>query len=102
LKPTQEKTVKIIVSIAAALALVAAAPAFAAAPAAPVTLKAKNGDVTFNHKTHSTLDCTKCHADAKGGKIEGLTKDKAHGLCVECHKTSAKGPSKCAECHKKA
>jgi predicted CXXCH cytochrome family protein len=85
LKQTQEKTVKIIVSIAA-----------------PVTLKAKNGDVTFNHKTHSTLDCTKCHADAKGGKIEGLTKDKAHGLCVECHKTSAKGPSKCAECHKKA
>lgn len=93
---------KIIVSIAAALALVAAAPAFAAAPAEGVKLKAKTGDVTFNHKSHATLDCTKCHADAKGGKIEGLNKEKAHGLCVECHKTGAKGPTKCAECHKKA
>jgi predicted CXXCH cytochrome family protein len=93
--------VKIIVSIAAALALVAAAPAFAAAPAEPVTLKAKTGDVTFNHKNHP-MDCTKCHADAKGGKIEGFGKDKAHGLCVECHKTGGKGPTKCAECHKKA
>ena len=92
---------KLIVSIAAALALFAA-PAFAAAPAGPVTLKAKPGDVTFNHKTHASLDCTKCHADAKGGKIAGLNKDKAHGLCVECHKTQAKGPAKCAECHKKA
>lgn len=94
---------KLIVSIAAALALVAAAPAFAAAPAGPSVLKAKAGDVTFNHKTHSSLDCKKCHADAKGGKIEGLNKDKAHGLCIECHKTAGKGPAKvCAECHKKA
>ena len=94
---------KIIVSIAAALALVAAAPAFAAAPAEGVKLKAKTGDVTFNHKTHTSVDCTKCHADAKGGKIEGINnKEKAHGLCVECHKTAAKGPTKCAECHKKA
>jgi predicted CXXCH cytochrome family protein len=101
----QENTVKIIVSIAAALALVSAAPAFAAAPTAPQTLKGeKQPAVTFNHKTHASLDCTKCHADAKGGKIDGLVgnKDKGHGLCLECHKTQAKGPTKCAECHKKA
>jgi predicted CXXCH cytochrome family protein len=94
--------VKNIVSALAALALVAAAPAFAAAPDAPQTLKASNGNVTFNHKTHAGVDCTKCHADAKGGKIEGLNKEKAHALCQECHKTQAKGPTKCAECHKKA
>lgn len=89
---------KLIASIAAAVALFAS-PAFAAAPAAPISLPAKTGNVAFNHKTH-TMDCTKCHADAKGGKIE-LNKDKAHALCVDCHKTGAKGPTKCAECHKK-
>jgi predicted CXXCH cytochrome family protein len=94
--------VKLIVSIAAALALVAAAPAFAAAPTGPVKLPAKSGDVTFNHKNHDKVDCTKCHADAKGGKIAGLDKDKGHALCVDCHKTGAKGPTKCAECHVKA
>ena len=94
---------KTIVSIAAALAFFAAAPAFAAAGPDGIPMKAKNGDVTFNHKTHTKVDCTKCHADAKGGKIEAIhNKDKAHGLCVECHKTSAAGPTKCAECHKKA
>jgi predicted CXXCH cytochrome family protein len=105
-KLTQEKTVKIIFSIAAALALASAAPALAAGtpPAEPKTLKGdKQPAVTFNHKTHP-MDCTKCHADAKGGKIEGLVnnKEKGHGLCLECHKTQAKGPTKCAECHKKA
>jgi predicted CXXCH cytochrome family protein len=95
--------VKIIFSIAAALALASAAPALAAPPAEGVKLPAKNGPVTFNHKSHPGIDCTKCHADAKGGKIETIhNKDKAHGLCVECHKTQAKGPTKCAECHKKA
>ena len=92
---------KIIASIAAALALFAA-PAYAAAPTGPKTLKAKTGDVTFNHKTHSSVKCETCHATPAGGKIEGFGKDKAHGLCVECHKKEAKGPTKCADCHKKA
>jgi hypothetical protein len=91
-----------MISIAAALALFAA-PVLAAAPGA-VTLKAKNGDVTFNHQGagHAKVDCKTCHADAKGGKIEGLNKDKAHAMCQDCHKKEAKGPTKCAECHKKA
>lgn len=93
---------KILASLIAVVALSVAAPAFAAAPAGPVAMKAKNGDVAFNHKTHASVECTKCHADAKGGKIEGLDKDKAHALCMDCHKTAAKGPTKCAECHKKA
>jgi hypothetical protein len=92
--------------------LVAVAVAFATnaaavdAPAAPVKLPAKPGAVTFQHKTHAALKCTQCHADDKGGKIEGfgatVNKDKAHAKCHDCHKKEAKGPQKCAECHKKA
>jgi predicted CXXCH cytochrome family protein len=84
-------------------AVVVATSAFAAAPAGPITLPAKNGNVTFEHSKHTgNLKCETCHATAAGGKIEGFGKDKAHGLCVECHKTGAKGPTKCADCHKKA
>jgi predicted CXXCH cytochrome family protein len=93
--------VKLIVSIAAAFALFASS-AFAAAPTGPVTLEAKSGNVTFNHKTHASVKCTQCHASEAGGKIEGLNKEKAHELCQGCHKQQAKGPTKCAECHKKA
>jgi uncharacterized paraquat-inducible protein A len=89
------------------IAFVAAALAFAgvsmaAAPAEPTTLPAKNGNVTFQHKTHAAVKCETCHATAEGGKIEGFGKDKAHASCIECHKKEAKGPQKCAECHKKA
>ncbi len=85
-----------------AAALLATAAVAADAPAAPVTLQAKTGNVTFNHKTHSSQKCEACHATPAGGKIEGFNKDKAHALCVECHKKEAKGPTKCADCHKKA
>jgi predicted CXXCH cytochrome family protein len=84
-----------------AAALFAFAVSAQQAPAEPSTLEAKNGNVTFNHKTHATVKCETCHADAKGGKME-LGKEKGHALCVECHKKEAKGPAKCAECHKKA
>lgn len=84
-----------------AAAVLFAFVAVAEAPTAPSTLEAKNGNVTFNHKTHATAKCETCHADAKGGKLE-LGKEKGHALCVECHKKEAKGPAKCAECHKKA
>ena len=90
----------------AAAALVLAPAAFAAAPDAPLTLPAKPGNVTFNHKSHGALKCTDCHKDEKGGDIEGIgkdmNKDKAHAACHDCHKKQAKGPQKCADCHKKA
>jgi predicted CXXCH cytochrome family protein len=85
-----------------AAALIAVAASAADAPAAPITLQAKNGNVTFTHKTHASAKCETCHATPAGGKIEGFGKDKAHALCVECHKKEAKGPAKCADCHKKA
>ncbi len=89
----------------AALALAFALTASAAAPAGPISLPAKPGAVTFNHKTHASLKCTLCHKDEKGGAIEGfgktMNKDKAHGACHECHKKEGKGPQKCGDCHKK-
>ncbi len=85
-----------------AAALLATAAAAAGAPTTPNTLTAKNGNVTFNHKTHAAQKCETCHATPAGGKIEGFGKDKAHALCIECHKKEAKGPTKCADCHKKA
>jgi predicted CXXCH cytochrome family protein len=93
---------KLSLLTAAVAALLVSGVAIAAdAPAAAITLPAKNGNVSFEHKTHKAVKCEKCHADAKGGKME-LGKDKAHALCVECHKAEAKGPTKCTDCHKKA
>jgi predicted CXXCH cytochrome family protein len=85
-------------------ALTVAFAAVAAEPPASITLNAKPGNVTFPHKAHIDrgLKCEGCHGTPAGGKIEGFGKDKAHGLCVECHKKEAKGPTKCADCHKKA
>ncbi len=67
-----------------------------------ITLPAKNGNVTFNHKKHQeTLkDCKLCHEKGPG-KIEGLGKDWAHKTCKGCHAEKNAGPTKCGECHKK-
>ncbi len=93
-------------SLALAVALAFSTSALAATPpAAPVKLPAKPGVVSFDHKPHGKLKCAQCHKDAKGGPIEGfgktLNKDKAHGVCHECHKKEGTGPQKCADCHKK-
>jgi predicted CXXCH cytochrome family protein len=45
-------------------------------------------------------DCTKCHASAAGGKIEGFGKDWAHKTCKGCHSEMGKGPTSCKDCHK--
>lgn len=92
---------KILVAVVAAFAL--AGTAFADAGPASLTFDTKNGKVTFPHKAHQDKlkDCKTCHATDKGGKIDGWSKDKAHGLCKKCHETEKKGPTKCAECHVK-
>jgi hypothetical protein len=97
---------KTFAAIFAAVALSFAVIATAADAPGPLTLPAKPGAVTFNHKTHAELKCTQCHQDEKGGDIAGIgkdvNKDKAHAACLDCHKKQAKGPQKCADCHKKA
>lgn len=77
----------------------AASAAFAAAPDS-VTMNAKNGNVTFNHKAHAAGDCKTCHGEGSPAKVE-LDKAAAHKLCIDCHKAKAAGPTKCGECHKK-
>ncbi len=88
---------KIIVAVALTLSCAVAAMA-----ADTITLTAKNGNVTFNHKKHQEAlkDCKICHEKAPG-KIEGFGKDVAHKLCKGCHETKKAGPTKCGECHKK-
>jgi hypothetical protein len=96
---------KTFAALFAALAVAVAPAAFAAPPSGPITLPAKPGNVTFDHSKHPQK-CTTCHADDKGGPIQGfnktINKDAAHGKCHECHKKEGKGPQKCADCHKKA
>jgi cytochrome c553 len=85
--------------VAAMLVAFASATALAAGPDS-VTLTAKNGNVTFNHKAHGTAnECKVCH-EGTPGKME-LGKDKGHALCKGCHDTKKAGPTKCGECHKK-
>jgi predicted CXXCH cytochrome family protein len=85
---------------AAIMVVFAASAAFAAAPDS-VTLTAKNGNVTFNHKGHAAAgDCKVCHGAGAPAKLT-LDKAAAHKLCIDCHKAKAKGPTKCGECHKK-
>lgn len=67
-----------------------------------VTLKAKNGDVTFNHKVHGEkMKCDVCHGAGTPGKLALGGKDPAHKLCQGCHKEKNSGPVKCFDCHKK-
>jgi c(7)-type cytochrome triheme protein len=86
--------------LAAAMMVVFVATAAIAADTA--VLKAKNGDVTFNHKKHSAdpASCKACHGDTKPGKLT-MDKDAAHKLCKGCHDAKKAGPTKCGECHKK-
>ena len=84
---------------AVALTLICAVAALAADV---ITLPAKNGNITFEHKKHQDRlkDCKLCHEKAPG-KIEGLGKDWAHKTCKGCHEEKKAGPTKCGECHKK-
>lgn len=75
--------------------------AFAGTSFAADVIEMKKG-VKFNHKTHSEAlkDCTKCHANPGGGKIEGFGKDFAHKSCKGCHVEMKKGPTSCKDCHR--
>ncbi|MFT3916088.1 MAG: cytochrome c3 family protein [Anaeromyxobacteraceae bacterium] len=67
-RPLARRSTQVTKYIVGLIAAFAFSVAYAEAPAS-VKLTAKNGDVTFEHAKHKALDCTKCHADAKGGKI---------------------------------
>jgi hypothetical protein len=90
---------RIIIAVAIAYAGIAYA---ATAPAGPITLEAKQGNVTFKHDTHKGADCKKCHGEGEPKKIGKMEKEAAHKMCQECHKAEKKGPQKCGDCHVKA
>ncbi|WP_432823083.1 cytochrome c3 family protein [Trichloromonas sp.] len=80
-------------------AMLVAFAATAALATDTVVMEAKNGNVTFNHKTHADqLGCEACH-QGEPAMIE-LDKNSAHALCKDCHKAQS-GPTKCGDCHKK-
>lgn len=84
------------------LAVLLSSAAGIASAADVVTLRATNGNVTFNHKAHqSMLDCKACHKEGTPAKLH-LQKDFAHRLCKGCHEIRrGKAPLKCDGCHKK-
>jgi len=93
--------VKKILSALVAVAFVSIASA--AAPPDTIPLPSKEGNVAFNHKAHMKAGCKNCHGEGKPGKIE-LNKDKAHKLCIDCHKekkVAVQDEKNCAACHKK-
>lgn len=88
----------------------------------------KQSAVTFPHADHLERvdDCTTCHHTAEGLTLESdvkvetcsachldpeegvpgmremsLKKNPFHMVCVDCHKTEEKGPTKCFDCHPK-
>ncbi len=90
---------------------------------------AKKTPVTFPHKAHvervacdtchhaqkgltanaavEVKPCSACHLDPQKPDVPSmremsLSKNPFHKLCIDCHKTGGKGPTKCAECHKAA
>ncbi len=84
-----------------AFLVVGALGVIAAAGPDTVTLKAKNGDVTFSHKAHAgMMECSACH-EGTPGKMTPMGRDAGHKLCLDCHKAKGAGPTKCGECHKK-
>jgi predicted CXXCH cytochrome family protein len=98
--PLEDLTMKRFAATLFAVAFLATATVAIAAPDS-VTLTAKNGNVTFNHKGHAAaMDCKTCHGEGTPAKLT-LGKDAGHALCLDCHKTKAAGPTKCGECHKK-
>ena len=87
---------------------------------AKVTIKAKQGDVSFDHAKHAKdlkiacktchhkmdtdkdkMGCESCHKAEKGDSPS--MKDAAHKKCQGCHKEKAdpKAPTACKDCHKK-
>jgi nitrate/TMAO reductase-like tetraheme cytochrome c subunit len=101
------------------------------APQDVIILKgAPMGGVRFDHKAHtgaaaqkcqtchhpskaekpmqaSEQACTDCHTAVAAAPMKTKRQAAFHnpaattGVCIDCHKQLAKGPSKCMDCHKK-
>jgi hypothetical protein len=120
---------KLIIVLAALVAVAFAGVAIAAAPAGELIVKNAKGEgkktpAKFTHDSegHKVLKCVDCHHEAKDAAAEAAIKgcNTCHGVdpkakgdvmaknnenpyhknCVaDCHKAKQKGPTKCKECH---
>src|SRR5689334_9930459 len=79
--------------------------ALAALPPPPekVVFQNRKGDVTLDHRAHNArlVPCSSCHGPGVVEKIRGpgFEMQRAHMMCVGCHRTVAKGPILCRDCH---
>ena len=110
----------ITVAIMALALLVVPAMANAQNPPDTAVLKAKPGDVKFDHKAHvgragadkDKAACDTCHKAIKEAKAANkVLPEPFHiamaksGLCIDCHKKQTGKPVEkfgCTGCHKKA
>ena len=94
--------------IALMFGFVVAGVAAAGEGPATITLKAKNGNITFEHHKHQAkIECGECH---HGPDHSAYTKGMKIGKCDECHKKDFKNKklnsvkkamhTNCRECHK--
>jgi DnaJ-class molecular chaperone len=89
-----------MIALSAAL-LLATAPAALPAPPQKVVFKNSKGDVTLDHTAHLArrAHCATCHGPGVVAKIEGFEMQRAHLVCVGCHRDNARGPILCKDCH---
>jgi len=124
-----KKGIGLLASVVAMIFVASSMPAVALAGVGPETivLKAKMGNVTFQHYKHQEkVKCGECHHEKgpdgkqvpyhKGMKIKkcadchnksfsnkklSKVKNAFHQNCKSCHKKQHSGPTKCKGCHKK-
>ena len=89
-----------MLALTAAL-LVASAHAALPTPPQKVVFKNRKGDVTLDHTAHLSrrARCATCHGPGVVAKIEGFEMQRAHLVCVGCHRENARGPILCKDCH---
>ncbi len=75
----------------------------AALPTPPhkVVFPTRKGDVTLDHAAHLArrTPCKACHGPGVVGKLEDWEYQRAHLVCVGCHRDGGRGPIVCSGCH---
>lgn len=88
--------------IPAIIVIMSSAVTHAAIPE-KVIIKARKGNITFNHKKHVDAglfkDCTVCHSSGEVFKIGKQGMEKGHSVCRFCHTDMEAGPRNCDGCH---
>ena len=63
-----------------------------------------NKGLTADSDLSQVKACSECHLHPEGDVPDmsqmSMKKNPFHMLCIDCHKTEAKGPTKCNDCHK--